>query len=120
VTDAQVAVPVGIGETSGVDRHWTSTVAAVSVFAWVLGLGGLTTAIVSRTAGRVSWPDVAIALGYRRERRGRNLIQTRMPMATSSQGEKNKCRAKPTTVRATKAMRTRAMIKGTVIGLRSR
>ena len=48
------------------------------------------------------------------------MIQTRMPMATSNQGEKRKCRAKPTTVRATMAMRARAMIKGTVIGLRSR
>src|SRR5258708_19218870 len=55
--------------------------------------------------------------GYWGEGGGRNLIQARMPMATSSQGENRTCTAKLRTVRATMAMRTRAMIAGMVIGL---
>src|SRR5258708_36312359 len=57
--------------------------------------------------------------GYWWECRGRNLIQARMPMATSSHGENRTCTAKLRTVRATMAMRTRAMIAGMVIGLHS-
>src|SRR5258708_31362627 len=57
--------------------------------------------------------------GYWWECRGRNLIQARMPMATSSQGENRTCTAKLRTVRAAMAMRTRAMIAGMVIGLHS-
>jgi len=47
------------------------------------------------------------------------LIKTRMPMATSSHGENRKWRVKLRTATATIAMRTRAMINGIVIGLRS-
>src|SRR5258708_15718823 len=58
-----------------------------------------------------------VGTSYWWECRGRNLIQARMPMATSSQGENRTCAAKLRTVRATMAMRTRAMIAGMVIGL---
>src|SRR5690242_1107952 len=58
--------------------------------------------------------------GCWRERRGRNLIQARMAMATcGSQGENRKCMVKLRTVRATMAIRIRAMIPGMVISLRS-
>src|SRR5262249_35420289 len=61
------------------------------------------------------------ARGYRWERRGRNLIQAKMATASSnSQGENRKCTVKLRTVRATMAIRTRAMIAGMAIGLRSR
>src|SRR5262249_43329321 len=50
------------------------------------------------------------ALDYRWEWRGRNLIQTRMAMATSSHGESRKCTVKLMTVRATMARRARTMI----------
>src|SRR5215472_4167494 len=59
------------------------------------------------------------AAGYRRERRGPNLTQARMPMtASSSHGVNRTCTAKPRTVRATMAMRMRARIASMVIGLR--
>jgi hypothetical protein len=58
------------------------------------------------------------AEGYWRERRGRNMAQARVPMtASSSHGENRTCTAKLRTVRATMAMRTRAMIASMVIGL---
>src|SRR5215472_11425285 len=59
------------------------------------------------------------AAGYWRERPGRSLTQARTPMTTSSShGENRTCTAKPRTVRATMAMRTRARIASMVIGLR--
>jgi hypothetical protein len=58
------------------------------------------------------------AAGYWRERRGRSLIQARIPIATSSQGESRRCTVKLRIVRATMAMRARTMIPGIVIGLR--
>src|SRR5215472_7299624 len=60
------------------------------------------------------------ALDYWWERRGRNLIQARTPMATSTNGENRKCTAKLSAARATMTIRARAMIAGMVIGLRSR
>jgi uncharacterized damage-inducible protein DinB len=57
---------------------------------------------------------------YRCERRGRNLIQARIAMtATSSQGENKMCTVKLSTVKATMAMRTKAMIASMMIGLHS-
>src|SRR5215469_14437461 len=58
---------------------------------------------------------------YWRERRGRTLIQAKMPMAANInvQGENRICRATLTTITATMAMRTRARMAGMVIGLRS-
>ncbi len=72
-----------------------------------------------RTERADQLPANGRVLGYRRERRGRNLIKTRMPTATSSQGENKKCRTKLRTVRATMAMTARAMIQGMVIDVRS-
>src|ERR1700746_3644935 len=58
------------------------------------------------------------AEAYWRGGRGRSMAQARMPMtATSSHGENRTCTAKPRTVRATTAMRTRAMIASMMIGL---
>src|SRR5947207_6471528 len=58
------------------------------------------------------------AVGYRWERRGRNLIQARMPMPTSStHGENRMWTAALRTIRATMAMATRAMMASMVIGL---
>jgi len=58
------------------------------------------------------------AAGYWWERRGRNFTQARMPMTASrSHGENRTCIAMLRTVRATMAMRTRAMIASMVIGL---
>jgi hypothetical protein len=57
---------------------------------------------------------------YWRERRGPNLIQSRMPTTTSSsQGENKMCAAKPRMARATMAMRIRAMIASVAIGVHS-
>src|SRR5204862_1643579 len=57
---------------------------------------------------------------YRCERRGRNLIQARIAMmATSSQGENKMCTVKLSTVKATMAMRTKAMIASMMVGLHS-
>ena len=65
MADAQVMVPVGTDEQAhDSERRWTGTVAALSALAWVLGLGGVVIAAVSGTAGRVSWPDLTIALAY--------------------------------------------------------
>src|SRR5712691_1257958 len=50
--------------------------------------------------------------GYWRQRRGRNLIQARMPMASNIQGENRMCRAKLTTIAMAMAMRTRARMAG--------
>src|ERR1700749_4688348 len=70
--------------------------------------------------GAVPWQArrTGNAEAYWRERRGRNMAQARMPMtATSSHGENRTWTAKPRTVRATTAMRTRAMIASMMIGL---
>jgi hypothetical protein len=48
---------------------------------------------------------------YRRVRRGRNLIQARMAMATSSHGENRKCRAKPRTLTTMRPMMTTAAMR---------
>ena len=59
----------------------------------------------SRAAqGRLAIGGVPGAGGYRRERRGRNLIQATMAMATSSQGENRRWTVKLRTARATMAM----------------
>ena len=65
MADAQAIVPVGAGEYArDPARGWTVPVAGLSALAWVLGLGGVVIAVVSRTTGRVSWPDLTIALAY--------------------------------------------------------
>ena len=51
------------------------------------------------------WPGA----GYWWERRGRSLIQARMPMATSRHGKNRKCMVKLRTVRATMALRPRPL-----------
>jgi hypothetical protein len=54
---------------------------------------------------------------YPRERRGRSLIKTRMPIASRIQGEKTKCRTVLKTISARIAMKAMAMMKS--IGGRS-
>jgi len=61
---------------------------------------------------------VAGRWGYWRERRGWNLIQARMAMAASSQGENRTWTVKLRTARTTTAMRTTAMTARLVISLR--
>jgi hypothetical protein len=65
--------------------------------------------------------DFTARPAYGRERCGRSLSQATRPIAatTHSQGEKRRCRAKPSTATATMAMRTMAMIQSMSIGLRS-
>src|SRR5262249_37889894 len=65
--------------------------------------------------------QVAGHQGYRWERRGRNLIQAKAAMATtSSHGENRMGTVKLRTASATRTMRARAMIASMMIGLRSR
>src|SRR6516164_9805999 len=80
-------------------------------------------------SARTTLPGGALSAGravggghwnYRWERLGRNLIQARTAMATSSsQGENRMCTTAPRMARATMAITTRAMIASIVIGLRS-
>ena len=65
MADAHALAPVGVSEHAReVGRGWAVAVAALSVLAWVSGLGGLVVAAVSGTVSRISWPDLAIALAY--------------------------------------------------------
>jgi two-component system NarL family sensor kinase len=65
VAEAQAMVAVATSEKAHASvRGWTVAVAGLSALAWVLGLSGVVVAAVAGTTGRISWPDLTIALAY--------------------------------------------------------